>query len=25
MGGYIEKTDGGRWRIDYRDGQMSCA
>ena len=21
MGGHIQKTDGGRWRIDYRDGQ----
>ena len=21
MGGHIQKTDGGSWRIDYRDGQ----
>jgi len=21
MGGHIQKTDAGRWRIDYRDGQ----
>jgi hypothetical protein len=21
MGGHIQKTVGGRWQIDYRDGQ----